>query len=217
MARTGILGGTFDPPHLAHLALATAARDALSLDRVVFVPAGMPWRKSDRVITPAPIRLAMVRAAVAALPWAEVSTVDIDRTGPSYTIDTLDALGVPAAMNGASAARTEWWFILGADALADLPRWHRPLDVIARVRLAVAARPGGDDAEEQAALALLPGAEARIDRVPMVPLAIAATAIRRRVAVGGAIDEWVPEAVRAVINAHGLYRDTDRASAASSA
>lgn len=198
-ARTGIIGGTFDPPHLAHLVLAAAAREALALDRVVFVPAGVPWRKADRAITPAPVRVEMVRAAVAPLPWAAVSTVDVDRPGPSYTIDTLVALG---------AAGGGWWFILGADALADLPRWHRPEDVIARVRLAVAARPGGDTTEEQAALAALPGATMRIDRVPMPPLTVAATEIRRRVAEGEPIDVWVPEAVQAVIARHGLYQHT---------
>ena len=93
--RIGMLGGTFDPPHNAHLALAEAARTTLDLDRIVFVPAGDPWRKRDREVTPAAARLEMVRVAVDELPWAEVSAIEVDRVGASYTADTLAALTAP--------------------------------------------------------------------------------------------------------------------------
>lgn len=201
--RRGVLGGTFDPPHLAHLALATAARATLDLERVLFIPAGDPWRKADRAVTAARHRLAMVRAAVAALPWAEVSTVEVDREGPTYTVDTFTALQAQDEPGDA------WWFIIGADALHDLPRWREPQRLIERVRLAVAPR-----AEDGAVPALitpalraaLPGIEARVDVVPMPPMDISATEIRDRIARGASTQGLLPEAVRAYIDAHGLYR-----------
>lgn len=195
--RSGILGGTFDPPHRAHLALAAAARAALALERVLFVPAGDPWRKVDRAVSPAADRLALVRAAVAELPWAEVSTIEIDRAGPSYSVDTVAAL---TADGGA------WWFIMGEDALNDLPQWHEPRRLIALVRLAVARRDGARGPLLTPALrAALPGIEARIDAVPMPPLDISGTDIRARVRDGRSTAGLLPEAVRAEIDARGLY------------
>ena len=124
-ARVGVLGGTFDPPHLAHLVLAAAARRVLRLDRVVLVPAGDPWRKADRAVTQAQTRLRLVEAAAAALPWTEVSAIEVDRDGPTYTLDTFEELATaePAAA---------WWFLLGEDALADLPHWHEPKRLVQR-------------------------------------------------------------------------------------
>ena len=120
------MGGTFDPPHHAHLALAAAAHTELLLDRVIFVPAGDPWRKRDRDVSPAGARLEMVLAAVAPFSWAEVSSVEVDRTGASFTAETLEALVGPDE---------DWWFILGADALADMAGWYEPAQIIERARL----------------------------------------------------------------------------------
>src|SRR5262245_14582205 len=131
---TGVLGGTFDPPHLAHLVLAAAARRALNFDRVLFVPAGDPWRKADRGVTPAELRVRMVEAAIAPLAWASLSRIEVDRDGPSYAAETMEALAVEGG------AGDEWWFILGADALADLPHWHEPERLLAASRLALASR-----------------------------------------------------------------------------
>src|SRR5690606_22970189 len=117
--------------------LADAARIALRLDRVLFVVAGDPWRKSDREVTPASVRLDLVRTAIESFPWAEVSTVEVDREGPTYTADTLEALVRPGE---------EWWFILGADALADMPAWKDPQRIVRCARLAVARRPSSDGA-----------------------------------------------------------------------
>lgn len=199
--RTGVLGGTFDPPHLAHLVLGAAARRALQLDRVLFVPAGEPWRKAERAVTPPAIRLELVRAAVAPLPWAAVSTIEVDRSGPTYTADTLRAL---------AGAGGDWWFLLGADALADLPRWHDPAAIIALARLGLASRPtelaiAADPPAD--ALAQLPGLAERLDVVPMPSLEIAATDLRARVRAGLPTRYLLPEAVRTLIDAHGLYRD----------
>ncbi|GMU40328.1 MAG: putative nicotinate-nucleotide adenylyltransferase [Chloroflexota bacterium] len=203
--RTGILGGTFDPPHLAHLVLAEAAREALHLDRVLFVPAGDPWRKADRRVTPAAIRLELVRVAVAALPWAEVSTVEFDREGPSYTADTVEALVVAGEPDEA------WWFILGADALADMAYWHEPQRIVARARLAVAQRPGreGEPLVTEALRAVLPDIEARIDLLPMALTDLSATAIRARVRAGESTEGMLATQVREAVDRIGLYRDAD--------
>jgi len=200
--RTGILGGTFDPPHVAHLALASAARNALRLDAVLFIPAGDPWRKAGRPMSPAADRLAMVRAAVAGLPWARVSAIEVDREGPTYTLDTVETL---IAERGEAAG--QWWFILGEDALRDLPHWHEPQRLIARVRLAVARRGGAAGPLVTPELAAaLPGIEDRVDAVPMPSMDVSATDIRARVREGRSTEGLLPEAVRAYIDAHGLYR-----------
>ncbi len=196
--RIGMLGGTFDPPHNGHLALADAARRTLNLDRVVFVPAGDPWRKRDREVTPAAARLEMVREAVAGLSWAQVSAIEVDRVGASYTADTLAALVQPGE---------DWWFILGADALADLPYWRDPERIVSLARLAVARRPDTEgpllSGEVRRAV---PGIEGRIDFVYMARFEVSATEIRRRVAAGESTDELLPHAVREVMDRRGLYR-----------
>jgi nicotinate-nucleotide adenylyltransferase len=202
VARFGIMGGTFDPPHVAHLALAAAAREALQLDRVLFIPAGDPWRKAGRAITPAAHRLAMVEAAVEGLDWAEVSRIEIERNGPTYTLDTVGEL--TTTRPGA------WWLIIGEDALLDLPMWHQPQQVVMRVRLAVARR-DAEGAEgpliTDALRAGLPDIEDRVDVVPMPRMDVSATNIRARIASGQPTDGLLPDAVRAYIDAHGLYRE----------
>lgn len=200
--RTGVLGGTFDPPHLAHLALADAARIALRLDRVIFVVAGDPWRKSGRYVSPASARLDLVRTAVAPFAWAEVSTIEVDREGPSYTGETLEALvaqGEPGE---------EWWFILGADALRDMAYWREPERIVAKARLAVARRPDADGALVTPALReVLPRVEECIDVIDMPPLPISATDIRERVSRGASTEFLLAPAVREAVDRLGLYRD----------
>lgn len=198
--RTGVLGGTFDPPHLGHLALAAAARETLQLDRVLFVPAGEPWRKADGDVTPADQRVRMVEAAIADLPWAEIDTIEVERQGPSYASETMRELvarGTPG---------DEWWFILGADALADLPQWHEPEALLAACRLAVAVRPPAASPVSDEVRARFPGIEERLDLVPLPPLDVASTELRERVAAGVATDHLLPVAVRQVIETLGLYR-----------
>ena len=194
--RSGILGGTFDPPHLGHLVLAAAARRELALDRVLFVPAGEPWRKRDREIAPAEARRVMVAAAIEPFAWARLSTVELERPGPSYSAETAREL---AADGG------QWWLILGGDALADLLHWHEPAELLATVRLAVAAREHLD-ALPDALLELVPDAVARIDRVPMPALAVASTELRARIREGRATQHLIAEATRAVIDELRLYR-----------
>ena len=198
--RTGVLGGTFDPPHLAHLVLAATARRVLGLDRVLLVPAGDPWRKADRAVTPPAERLRLVQAAAELLPWAEVSAIEIERAGASYSAQTMDALAALADGGG------EWWFILGADALADLPHWHEPQRLIEQSRLAVAYRSGEPSVVSGDTVAALPGIAERVDVLPMPRLDISSSALRERIKAGRETGPLLPEAVRGVIDELGLYR-----------
>jgi nicotinate-nucleotide adenylyltransferase len=197
--RAGVLGGTFDPPHLGHLVLAASAREALHLDRVLFVPAGMPWRKAERVITDAALRVRLTQAAVEALTWAEVDQIEVEREGPSYASETMRLLAARAARD------SEWWFILGADALADLPNWHEPESLLEVARLAMGHR--GGMALPEALPDRFPGIEMRLDHVPMPALSISSSELRARIRDGRPTDVWLPAAVREVIDEAGLYRN----------
>ena len=197
--RTGILGGTFDPPHLGHLILAEEARCGLGLARVLLVPAAQPWRKTDRSVTPAAHRLAMLRLAVADDPYFDVSTVEVDRGGPSYTVETLQAL------RGELGPAVELVFILGVDALLDMPYWRDPAGILRLARLGVAARAGIPPTELAMLEQALPGVRERMSVVPMPEIAISSTDIRRRVRDGDSIRFLVPAAVAAYIAEHGLY------------
>ena len=160
--KVGVLGGTFDPVHLGHLVLAERARDELSLDLVLFVPAGDPWRKSHREITPAEHRLAMLQLAVEGNDAFGVSDLEIRREGPTYTADTLAVLA-------AERLDDEFYFIVGADALADMPNWHEPERIVEHARLAVAPR---DVQEANIAALALPAIAGRIVQFTMPPLAV---------------------------------------------
>jgi nicotinate-nucleotide adenylyltransferase len=190
--RLGVLGGTFDPVHVGHLILAETARDEKSLDRVLFIPAGQPWRKSGRSIAPAEHRLAMLRLAIEGNGSFDVSSVEVDRGGPSYTADTLKELG--GLFPGA-----DFFFIMGEDALADLPNWRRPERIAELATLLVAGR-GGAEAVTP------PGLDARIEWLHMPVVQISATDIRERVRTGRSIRYLVPTMVEAYIQKHGLYR-----------
>ncbi|MGE0134003.1 MAG: nicotinate-nucleotide adenylyltransferase [Dehalococcoidia bacterium] len=198
--RAGVLGGTFDPPHIAHLAVGAAARHALALDRVLFVPAGDPWRKMDRNVTSAPVRLRLLRAALAPLAWAEVCTLEVDRRGPSYSADTLEQLAREAG------PAVDWWFIVGDDALADMPNWHEPERLLAAARVALVWRPPGEPVIPAEVRTRFPNVASRIDVVPMPPLEVSSTDLRERVRSGGSTAVLLPEGVRAVIDELTLYR-----------
>jgi nicotinate-nucleotide adenylyltransferase len=195
----GVLGGTFDPPHIGHLMLAEEARLALSLGRVLFVPAGDPWRKVGRELSPPEHRLAMVRLAVGADPNYAVSTLEIEREGPSYTVETLTAL------HEQLPADSELFFIVGQDSLADLPNWRQPQRIISLARLAVAARAAWESAQADALEKEVPGISQRLVWLDMPRIDISSTAVRERVRQGQSIRYWVPPPVEEYIRQHGLY------------
>jgi nicotinate-nucleotide adenylyltransferase len=197
----GVLGGTFDPVHNAHLAIAEETRVRLGLAEVVFVPAGQPWMKSDRPITPAVHRLEMVHLAVAPYPYFRVSTMEIDRVGPSYTIDTITEL------RSQLAAEDELYFILGWDSLPQLPQWRDVPRLIRRCRLAAVPRPGYARPNLISLEAQLPGITKRVILLDGPRVDISASGIRDRVARGLPIGHLVPEPVERYIREHRLYLD----------
>jgi nicotinate-nucleotide adenylyltransferase len=198
--RIGILGGTFDPPHLAHLAIAEEAREALGLERVVFVPAGQPWQKADRDVTPGTVRLAMVERAIAGNPSFAVDRSEIDRAGASYTVDTL------AAFAARERAGTELWFILSAEALAGLATWRDPDRVVALAHLCVVPR-GRTAGDPVAAFrARFPAAAERLVALERPRLDISSTEIRERVRAGRSIRYLVPDGVLDLVTRYALYR-----------
>ena len=199
--KIGLLGGTFDPVHLAHLAVADGVWTQLDLDRVAFIPAGEPWRKADHAIAIAEHRLAMLRLAIADSDHFEVSLVEVERPGPSYTVDTLEAIRADLP------PEAELLLILGRDALFDLPNWKEPLRIVQLCRLAVVARPGYEERELAELEVLAPGLLERVIFVEAPLLDISSTDIRRRVREGLSIRYLVPDAVAAYIREHGLYRD----------
>jgi nicotinate-nucleotide adenylyltransferase len=200
----GVLGGTFDPPHLGHLAIAEEARVALGLDRVLFVPAGQPWQKADRPVTPGPIRLEMVERAIAGNAAFALDRCEVDRPGPTYTVDTLEALAAREVVD------TELWFILSAEALAGFATWRAPARVLQLARLCVVPRGANAAAAEADALfAALPEAAGRVLALDEPRLEISSTGLRERVREGRSIRYLVPDGVLEVITRYALYR-TDR-------
>jgi len=195
----GVLGGTFDPPHIGHLILAEEARLALALGQVLFVPAGEPWRKAGRKLSPRQDSLAMVRLAVGDDPHFAVSTVETDKEGPSYTAETL------AALREQVGADSELFFIVGQDSLADLPNWRQPQRIISLARLAVATRTAWESAQADALEKEVPGISQRLVWLDMPRIDISSTAVRQRVRQGLSIRYWVPGAVEEYVRQHGLY------------
>ncbi len=199
----GVLGGTFDPIHIGHLAAAEEVREVLGLERILFVPAGIPPHKPDRLITAPGHRLAMVELAIAGNAAFEASRVELDRMGPSYTVDTVEALArIPSGGRGPDLT-----VILSAESFRGLPSWHEPGRLFGLARLAIVPRgglapPGKGWLEEH-----FPGIEARIVTLDAPRLRLSATDVRARVAAGRSIRYLVPDAVIGYIEDHGLYRD----------
>ena len=208
----GILGGTFNPVHLAHLRIAEEVREALGLESVLFVPAGDPPHKRA-IIAPFEQRLEMLEIATAPNPAFEVSDLEGRREGRSYTLHTLRELG-------ARHPDRRLWFIIGSDAFELLEGWHRPEELFALASFAVVGRPGKAARPLEA---LLPATLARdfeptplglehrsgqeIREVAVTPLAVSASDLRRRVARGASLRYLVPDAVIDYIQKHGLYRE----------
>jgi nicotinate-nucleotide adenylyltransferase len=195
--RVGLFGGSFDPVHRAHLALAQLALDALALDTLLWVPAGDPWQKRGRIEASAEHRAAMVALAIAHEPRFELSRSEIDRQGPSYTLDTVTALQAEPRWAGA-----EWFLILGQDQVERLPTWHRWTELLPRLTLAVTAR-AGVPVQWPEALQTHPHTAVELQLPPFV---LSSTTIRDRLHHGLGVTDMVAEPVARYIDQYRLYR-----------
>lgn len=200
LPRIGLLGGSFDPPHLGHLALGRAARAALGLAEVRWLPAGAPWQKARRQLAPAPHRAAMLGLLLDGEPGAVVDTIELDRDGPTYTLDTV------LALQGAHPNPAEWVLILGQDQYGRFDTWHRWAELLDHVVLAVAAR-AGQAPQPPAALA---GRPHQVLALPMPRLDISASDIRARVARGEPVVTLVGDRVARYIDQNHLYLGDNR-------
>jgi len=195
--RIGILGGTFDPIHYGHLAIAEEARVLLQFDQVLLIPAAQqPLKQAGHQASPLQ-RLEMARLACADNPYLQVSSMEIERQGPSYTVDTLQALE--------QAGLGELFFIIGADAVAELYRWYAAARVIELAHIVAVARPG-ISFDPQLVEQRLPGVSKRLTTLAGPALDISSTNLRQRIATGKPIRYQTPQAVVEYIEQHQLYQ-----------
>ena len=197
--KLGILGGTFDPPHNGHLLIAREAQTQLGLTQVLFAPTRQPPHKNAAEHTAIEHRLEMVRLAIAPYPQFVLSRVDVDRAGPTYTVDTMRLL------RKQFGKQAELFFIMGMDSLANILTWHMPEQLIHLCKLAVFQRPGFaanlDELEQK-----IPGLRERVVFLQSPALDIAASNLIKRVRAGQSIAHFVPEAVARYITENRLYR-----------
>jgi nicotinate-nucleotide adenylyltransferase len=195
--RLGVMGGTFDPIHHGHLVTAEEALWQFRLDAVVFVPTGQPWMKEERKVTSAEHRFLMTVIATSSNPRFTVSRVDIEREGPTYTRDTLQAI------QDEYGEEPALFFVTGADAVLEIFQWKDPQEILEVAHVIAATRPGYDIARFEAEA---PTSHPNISVMDVPALAISSTDIRRRVQEGSSIRYLVPEAVHTYIDKWELYR-----------
>lgn len=198
--RIGILGGTFDPPHVGHLWLATLAADAIGLDRVLFMPAAQPPHKGDRLVSRATDRLLMTRLAIAGDDLFDLTLIEMERPGPSYTIDSVDEL---LASYGTDATL---YLLMAADSLAQIDTWREPDALLERIEWVVGPRPGTELPDRSVLEDRFGERASRIHLLSGPSLDVSSSEIRRRVAGGHAIRYLVPRGVEELIVERGLYR-----------
>jgi nicotinate-nucleotide adenylyltransferase len=199
-SRIGILGGTFDPPHVGHLWLAALAADSIGLDRVLFMPAGQPPHKSGQLVTRATDRLLMTRLAIAGDPEFDLCTIEVERPGPSYTIDSIDELQVQYG------PEVTLYLVMAADSLAEIDTWREPDRLLERVEWVVGPRPGSALPDREQLEVRFGDRAERIHLLDGPSLEVSSSAIRRRVAAGETIRYLVPRGVEELIRDRGLYR-----------
>ncbi|MCX7798990.1 MAG: nicotinate-nucleotide adenylyltransferase [Fimbriimonadales bacterium] len=194
--KTGILGGTFDPPHMGHVSLAEAAMEHLGLEEVLFVPANRSPFKRHRQQSPARQRLEMLELLLSDRPQFAVCDIEVQRGGVSYTIETLTDLSF--------ARPSDYWLLMGSDSLQSLRQWKNPEKIVRIARLGVALR---DFHSQEELLALLPKEIAeKVDFLPMKPVAISSTELRERAAKGHSLLPWVTPELQRYIQENRLYR-----------
>jgi len=197
--KIGVLGGTFDPIHNGHLTVAETVRDKLVLDEILIVPAGQPWQKADRHVSPVEQRIEMVRRAINGRPGYGLSTAEAHRPGNTYSLETL------AEIWRRLGAGDELYFVLGWDSLDQFPRWYAPERIIRLCRLVAVPRPGYSRPDVSALEKMVPGVSPRVVLFDEPHVDVSASQIREMVASGRPIDDLVPPVVAEYIEAHGLY------------
>ena len=198
--RVGVVGGTFDPVHLGHLAVGEEARVQLALDRVMFLPAGQPWMKEGQRLSPAKDRVQMLRLATASNPHFQVCLEEVNRPGRTYTVDTLMKLMEELR------PETRIFFIVGQDAMGDFHRWKEPDKLLGLCHVVVVERPGYGKFDLEELAGRFPAARERVQAITMPAMGVSSTEVRRRAAEGGSLRYLVPDAVADYIETRGLYR-----------
>jgi len=197
--KIGVLGGTFDPIHQGHLVIAEEAISRLNLAEILFVPAGQPWLKTDYPISAAEHRVQMVRLAIAGKPGFKLSTMEIERAGPTYTVDTI------AQLQAQLGSGTELFFIIGWDNLNELPQWRGPARLVELCHLVAVPRPNYPLPDLDSLEAVIPGLTSSVIILNTPEIDISASEIRNRVAQGLSISHLVPEPVDSYVREHRLY------------
>jgi nicotinate-nucleotide adenylyltransferase len=199
--KTGVLGGTFDPVHMGHLAIAEEAMVSQGLSQVLMILAGQPAFKSNEKVTPAEHRLAMLRLAVEGRTNLDVSEIEIERPGPSYTVDTI------AQLRKSSGAYNDLYFIVGWDSLLQLHEWREPSRIVEMCKLIAVPRPGYRRPDMKMLEEKIPGITQRTALLDKPMIDVSASAIRKMIAEGEPVDRFVPASVVEYIKKFNLYRD----------
>jgi len=198
--KVGIMGGTFDPIHIAHLIIAEEARTRLALDRVIFIPAGEPWMKPERSVSEAGQRVEMVKLAITSNPFFSLSLNEIERPGPTYTVDTLEQL------LGELGYDTQLFLLLGWDSVAEMTAWKAPYRVSKMATVVAFPRPGFHKPETAVLERAMPGITERMVFLDAPYLEISSTGLRKRIAEGGSVRYLVPDSVGQYITENRLYK-----------
>ena len=194
------MGGTFDPVHIGHLIVAEQVRSSLELDKVIFIPAGEPWMKADRKITASQHRVEMVRLAIASNPFFELSTIEIEHPGWTYTVDTLEQLSKDLD-NG-----TRLFLLIGWDGLKNMPQWKAPYRISIIATLVTFPRPGVPEPDISILEESMPALSERMVKLNGPYIGISSTDIRERLSIGKSVRYLVPPEVDSYIADQGLYR-----------
>ena len=197
--KTGILGGTFDPVHLGHIAIAEEARVSQRLSEVIMMPAGQPAIKQKDEVTPAEHRLRMLRLAIEGRPGLRVSEMEINRPGPSYTVNTL------AQLRNSSGTDRDLYFIIGWDSLIQIPEWREPSRIIEMCKLIAVPRPGYRRPDMKKLEGAIPGISVKTILLDKPLIDVSASAIRKMVANSESVESLVPPSVAEYIRKHNLY------------
>lgn len=197
--KIGVFGGVFDPIHVGHLIVAEEAREKLDLEHVVFIPTGRPWHKTGSPHAAAEHRLEMTRLATKDNPSFKVASLEIQRPGPSYTVDTL------VELKNQAGPEADFYLLLGLDALAELGNWKEPARVVELCRVVGMSRPGYGNFSLESLEAAIPGVSSKTMLLDVSLIDVSSTDIRERVAKGLSILHLVPPAVAEYIRRHRLY------------